>query len=196
MNRKIQKLWAILTGRRKIVQTKREKRYLKSLEVFDHNFHQHLIKLQFEAQTPDEFVQKVNNLMSNVYHFKFFKLKDVKAFNVFTSGGCEFIHTIYALVKPYGVFYVVVDTCEVFFKFSETLNWQLKEAETFRIYEQPNCSSTSQCNIFYQCKLRRGTVYVHGFFKEWQNTNGDFETRPFNDRHNKKFPIKFDKIIL
>ncbi|MBE6443639.1 MAG: hypothetical protein E7020_03105 [Alphaproteobacteria bacterium] len=197
MNRKIQKLWAILTGRRRVVQNKREKHYLKSFEVFDFDFNKSPIcKLTSNAQTPEEFVHLVNVFMSSVYHFKDFKLKDVKAFNVFASDGSKFLYTIYALVKPYGIFYITLGKREVFFNFLEKPTWRLEKAETFRIYLETDFSSSFPQYFFYLCRLKRGKVRAYGFFKECQSTNGDFECEAAADENNKKFPIRFEKLIV
>ena len=197
MKKRLRKLQAILTGHRRVVQNKREEHYLKSFEVFDSDFNKSPIcNLTSNAQTPEEFVHLVNGFMSSVYHFKDFKLKDVKAFNVFTSDGSKFLHTIYALVKPYGIFYVTLGKREVFFNFSENPIWRLEKAETFRIYLETDFSSNLPQYFFYLCRLKRGKVRAYGFFKECQGTNGDFECEAIADENNKKFPIRFERLLV
>ena len=187
MRKQLLRFWATITGKRKIVQAKREANYLKHRINKDTEF----IKLLKKAKTPEEFVNAVNGQMQNVYHFKDFKLKDVKIINIFSSQHYEFLHTVYALEKPYGIFYVIIDTREVFFKFTEEINWELEKAETFRIYCSSEKKASKNCDIFYQCKLKKGIVKIYGVYQEWQNCEGNFEVFPY-DVYNIKFPANFE----
>ena len=181
------KFWAFITGQDKIVQAQREKNYLKNLEVSENEFQTCLIKLQQEALTPKEFVNLVNSQMREVYQFKDFRLKDVKTLDIFSSEHCEFLHTVYALVKPYGIFYVVVGAHEVFFKFTENIDWIARKAETFRIYEHSKNPAPTYYDIFYQCRLKKGIVKVYGVYKEWINSDGNFDTSIYDGIY-LKFP--------
>lgn len=192
MKKLLLKILATLTGRRKSVQNRREKSFLKSLEVFNGDTSKKFISLRFIVQTPKEFVKAVNEQMKSVYHFKAFKLKNVEAFNIYSSENDKFLHTVYALKKPYGVFYIVVGTSEILFEFNEELNWNAKKAETFRIYE-PSQNSKSYYDTFYLCKLQNGIVKVQGVFKEWLNSDGRFITEA-HEGYVIKFPIRYDKL--
>lgn len=196
MRRQFLKLWATITGRRKVVQARRERSYLKSIEVFNGDLSQKFITLHLAAQTPEEFVNAVNNQMRNVYHFKDFKLKDVKALHLFSSQNDEFIHTVYALEKSYGIFYVVISTNEVFFKFTENIDWKTEKAETFRIYEPSQKPAPACHDIFYKCKLKKGIVKVYNVYKEWINSDGNFDSSPYDGIYGVKFPVNFDDIVI
>ncbi len=143
-----------------------------------------------KAITPKGFVASVNNVMSSCYNFTPFELNDVKAYNVVSRVGKEL--TIYALVKPYGIFYVYVNSCEVFFEFQNEKKLKIKEIKFFRIYA--NSHNCSEDNIFYLLRLKRGQIYIQGVFCEYQDSEGCFKVAPFNEWkwNDKKFPIKID----
>lgn len=196
MRRQFLKLWAIITGERKVVQARRERSYLKSFEAFYGKLSKKFITLHFALQTPEEFVNAVNNHMRSVYHFKDFNVKNVEVFNIFSPDKNEFLHTIYALKKPYGIFYIVVGTSEILFEFTEDINWEAQKAETFRIYEPSKNSTKAYYDIFYQCKLKKGVVKVYGVFKESLGPDGNFVSEAYDGIYGIKFPVEYEKLLI
>ena len=183
------KFWYFITGKNQIIQNNQEKSYLK-------NFSSNFLTLKHEAMTPEKFVSAVNSEMcKNSSDFKKFKLKDVKVFDVFSSDNNEFLHSVYALVKPYGIFYITIGTRKVLFKFNENITEKIKKTEAFRIYT-PAQKSNPNYNVFYKCKLKNGIVKVYAVFKEYLNSDGFFETEPYEDVYGVRFPVKYDDLLL
>lgn len=177
--------------RPKAEKLEKEISYLKEFKKEDNKF---LIgTINYEAKTPDLFVQKVNAILSKIQG-KCFKLRNVKIYNVFFGKDCKFLYTIYALHKKYGIFFIVVNENKIFFQPTETINVVLKKAEYYRIYKYPRNNAPSCYDKFYLCKCKRGIVRIYGIFKEWQNIDGIYETHAlYSDK--KIFPVKYKKII-
>ena len=183
------KFWYFITRKNQIIQENQEKSYLK-------NFSNNVFTLKHEVMTPEKFVNTVNSEMcKNCSNFKKFKLQDVKVFNVFSSDNNEFLHSVYALVKPYGIFYITIGTRKVLFNFTEDITEKFHKADTFRIYT-PAQKSNPNCSVFYKCKLKNGIVKVYAIFKEYLNSDGNFEEEPYENIYGVKFPVKYDDLLL
>lgn len=157
------KMVDLFFGKKKAAQEKKEKRFFAQYG----NKTIKLARLYRPANDPTEFIQALNSYMLAVDGFKPFKLKDVRVFNVFTADGNEFIDSVFAIPRSYGLFYVSVGCQDVFlFRDSEA---KFVPAKHFRLYLNKGKKSEK----FAKCIWRRQKVLVTGIFEEWQGASGD-----------------------
>ena len=164
----------------KSVRVKLEHDYLRNIRnsyLYRKYFDAPIYELPYKRDEPKNFVKAVNKFMTSVEGFRDFKPKDVKVLNVFTPDGQTFVNTIYAIIRPYGMFYIAINTCEVFFKFNENIKNKLETTKEFRIYNSYQRNIPHRSSLFYLCKLKRGRVKVYSIFQEHIDTNGNAEIK-------------------
>ena len=200
MKKLLQKIWRTLKLCLKSTRIELENNYLKNLKnsylYRDKYFNGPIYKLPHKIDIPDNFVKAVNKFLVSVDGFKNFKTSDVKTLNVFTPNGQTFIATIYAIERPYGMFYIKINTCEIFFVFNENIKNKLKPADFFRIYVDDKKNSSRELRVFYQCLLKNGVVKIYNVYQEWRDENNNYETKPLQNTHKIKFPVKYQDMPI
>ena len=183
----------------KSVRVKLEHDYLRNLK---HSYRYRNIyfdgpicELPHKIDEPQYFVKAVNKFMASVEGFRDFKTKDIKVLNVFTPDGQTFINTIYAIVRPYGMFYIAINTHNVFFKFNEDIKNKLKATNEFRIYNSYQRDTSSRSSLFYLCKLKKGRVKVYSICQEHIDANGNAEVKCLTYDLG-KLPIFYNEMLI
>lgn len=119
-------------------------------------------KLSSPAHTPAEFLKVVNSYFKNLAG-KSFKPKDVAVYGMYNKH--RFLHSIFAIKRPYGFLMVIVGGTEVILR-KETENLSIRPIERFRVYLRPN--------VFALCTYEKNRVITATVFKERLSPTGDY----------------------
>ena len=119
-------------------------------------------KLSSPAHTPAEFLKVVNSYFKNLAG-KSFKPKDVAVYDVYNKH--HFLHSVFAIKRPYGFLLVIVGGDKVIFK-REGDKLSFRPAERFRVYLRKD--------TFALCTYARKQVLTSSVFQESLDPNGEY----------------------
>ena len=119
-------------------------------------------RLSSPAHTPAEFLKVVNSYFKNLAG-KSFKPKDVAVYGMYNKH--RFLHSIFAIKRPYGFLMVIVGGTEVILR-KETETLSIRPIERFRVYLRPN--------VFALCTYEKKRVMTASVFKERLSPTGDY----------------------
>ena len=119
-------------------------------------------KLASSAHTPDELLKVVNKYFRNLPG-RPFKAKDVAVYDVYNKH--HFLHSVFAIKRPYGFLLVIVGGDKVIFKL-EGDKLSFRPAERFRVYLRKD--------TFALCTYARKQVLTSSVFQESLDPNGEY----------------------
>lgn len=119
-------------------------------------------RLSSPAHTPAEFLKVVNSYFKNLAG-RPFKAKDVNVYDVYNKH--HFLHSVFAIKRPYGFILVIVGGDKVLFK-QEGDKLSFLPAKRFRVYLRKD--------TFALCSYDKKKVLTSSVFKESLDQNGEY----------------------